>query len=99
MSYPDEIKSAVITAVVSGTPLSRVALAHGIARSTIHKWLADLPEYPGNDRMLAYLWRAFSEGGGISREQMRAGTLLERMLKHDGSDYPDTDALDDLVGE
>ena len=50
-------------------------------------------------RMLAYLWRAFSEGGGISREQMRAGTLLERMLKHDGSDYPDTDALDDLVGE
>lgn len=99
MAYSDEFKAQVITAVVSGTPVNRVALAHGVARGTIHNWLAALPEYPGNDRMMAYLWRAFSEGGGISREQMRAGTLLERMLKHDGSDYPDTDALDDLVGE
>ena len=99
MAHSEHVKAAVITAVVSGMPLSRVAVAHGVARATIYRWLADLPEYPGNDQFKAYLWTAFAHAGGISREQMRAGTLLERMLKHDGSDYPDTDALDDLVGE
>ena len=99
MAHLPESKSAAIAAIVSGVPMHKVATNTGIPRRTLTRWLADLPEYPGNDRMLAYLWRAFSEGGGISREQMRAGTLLERMLKHDGSDYPDTDALDDLVGE
>ena len=97
--YSEEVKAGAIAALVSGTRINHVAASTGINRETLRRWLADLPEYPGNDRMLAYLWRAFSEGGGISREQMRAGTLLERMLKHDGSDYPDTDALDDLVGE
>ena len=99
MAHSPVTKSAAIAAVVSGIPIHRVVASTGIPRRTLTRWLADLPAFPGNDRMTAYLWRAFSEGGGISREQMRAGTLLERMLKHDGSDYPDTDALDDLVGE
>ena len=50
MAHSEQVKAAVITAVVSGTPLSRVAVAHGVARATIYRWLADLPEYPGNDQ-------------------------------------------------
>ena len=98
MAHLPESKSAAIAAIVSGVPMHRVATNTGIPRRTLTRWLADLPEYPGNDRMLAYLWRAFSEGGGISREQMRAGTLCGADVETRWQRLPGHDALDGRAG-
>ena len=97
--YSAEVKSAALALALTGTSIRRVSEKTHVSERTIRNWVADLPKFPGVDKMVDYLYESFAFQGGITRDQMRAGTLVERFLKHEGSDYPNTDALDELVGE